>query len=408
MRKSQTIQLRQSELRGRLNELLDKDELSDDEKAERDRLTAEFKDSEPQLRAALIVESGDDEKADADDDEKADVVDAVQLRDYFAAGMGGPLTGAARELNDELELGTPPSGGVWIPPEALMSDDLQERADTTTNAPTAVGGSQATILGRLFSDGDAAHLGCTFPTVPPGSATYPAITAGNVASARAKGASADAGAATIGAEALKPARIETRYVVNQESLFELAGMQVALAADLRSATRDKLDALVINGQSASPAIDGLLEALPNPTNPTTTISTIPHVAALLTGILNGKAAKASSDIRMLCAGDMFAVLLGISQGGRTAIEYLTNITGGVRLSAHVASKSGNIATYFLYGTRGGSGRLVAPIWNGGAMQLIVDPYSGHKSGQVAIQGNLYANVDVADSNAYFRGEAKIS
>ena len=111
---------------------------------------------------------------------------------------------------------------------------------------------------------------------------------------------------------------------------------------------------------------------------------------------------------MLCASDTYAVLLGIATNGRTGIDYLNDITGGVRLSAHVAAKSGDIATYFLYGARGGAGRLVAPIWNGGAMQLIVDPYSGHKTGQVAIQGNLFANVDVADSNAYYRGEAKIS
>ena len=407
MLKSQSIQIRQSEIRGRLNELLDKDELTEDERAERDRLTAEFKDSEPNLRAALVSETGPD--AEAADEPDADVVDAVQLRDYFAAGMGGELTGAARELNAGLDLDARPlSGGVWIPPQALMSDDLQERADTTTGAPTAVGGSQAGILGRLFSDGDAAHLGCTFPTVAPGTATYPAITAGNAAAARSKGATADAGAATISAESLKPTRIETRYVVNQESLLELSGMQTALAADLRSATRDKLDALVINGQAASPAIDGLLRTLPDPTNPTVTVSTIAHVAGLLAGILNGKAAKATTDIRMLCASDTYAVLLGIATNGRTGIDYLNDITGGVRLSAHVAAKSGDIATYFLYGARGGAGRLVAPIWNGGAMQLIVDPYSGHKTGQVAIQGNLFANVDVADSNAYYRGEAKIS
>ena len=152
MLKSQSIQIRQSEIRGRLNELLDKDELTEDERAERDRLTAEFKDSEPNLRAALVSETGPD--AEAADEPDADVVDAVQLRDYFAAGMGGELTGAARELNAGLDLDARPlSGGVWIPPQALMSDDLQERADTTTGAPTAVGGSQAGILGRLFSDG---------------------------------------------------------------------------------------------------------------------------------------------------------------------------------------------------------------------------------------------------------------
>ena len=48
------LQLRQSEVREKLNNLVAKDVLTDDERSELEALTVEMKDLEPKLRAAIV------------------------------------------------------------------------------------------------------------------------------------------------------------------------------------------------------------------------------------------------------------------------------------------------------------------------------------------------------------------
>ncbi len=50
----QKIQLRQSEKRQKLNALLELDELTEEQRGQRDTLTTELQDLEPELRAAIV------------------------------------------------------------------------------------------------------------------------------------------------------------------------------------------------------------------------------------------------------------------------------------------------------------------------------------------------------------------
>ena len=57
MTNSQKLELRASEIRQRLNEIAGMDDLSDDVRAESDRLTTEYAAVETRRRAAIIAES---------------------------------------------------------------------------------------------------------------------------------------------------------------------------------------------------------------------------------------------------------------------------------------------------------------------------------------------------------------
>lgn len=108
MFRSQTLAIRLSEIRQRLNEVagLEGDALTDEIRAEADKLTGEYRDKETQHRAALVAESDDERAAEGifgnSDGEPAEVralLGRVRLPDYLgaaAAGLG--LSGAPVEL----------------------------------------------------------------------------------------------------------------------------------------------------------------------------------------------------------------------------------------------------------------------------------------------------------------------
>ena len=104
MFRSQTLAIRLSEIRQRLNEVagLEGDALTDEIRAEADKLTGEYRDKETQHRAALVAESDEERAAEGifgnGDGEPAEVralLGRVRLPDYLgaaAAGLG--LSGA--------------------------------------------------------------------------------------------------------------------------------------------------------------------------------------------------------------------------------------------------------------------------------------------------------------------------
>ena len=95
----QRLQLEQSEIRQKLNTLLavEPGELTEEQRAEMDTLTARAQQLEPELRAAIVAE-GDEEAAaagafsDTADGESAEIrglLTRVSLSDYLAPAAGG-------------------------------------------------------------------------------------------------------------------------------------------------------------------------------------------------------------------------------------------------------------------------------------------------------------------------------
>ena len=165
----QRLAIRLSEIRQRLNEIagLEGDAVSDEIRAEADKLAGEYKTAETQHRSALIAEGEEQRAAEgafgAGDGEPAEVralLDRVTIGDYLnpaAAGIG--LAGAAAELAGALQVPTHgASGGVAVPWTVLGRGLAERRAAPerrafTTTAQNDGPESQRPILQRLFGPG---------------------------------------------------------------------------------------------------------------------------------------------------------------------------------------------------------------------------------------------------------------
>ena len=105
----QKLQIRQSEIRSRLNELSNPEtELTDDLKTEISNLMAEMSELEPKLRAAITAEQEEIEnRNDGNQGDTAldDLRQRASVSEYIRQAVHGqPLDGACRELNDELKI----------------------------------------------------------------------------------------------------------------------------------------------------------------------------------------------------------------------------------------------------------------------------------------------------------------
>ena len=258
MTRSQTLAIRLSEIRQRLNEIagLESDAMNDEVRAEADRLTSEYRNAETQHRSALVGEAeeqraaeGEFGNADGTPAEVRALLSRVSLGDYLnpaAAGLG--LAGAAVELAAALEVPTVgPKGGIAVPWRMLAGPAPEVRAFTTTDANDGPQ-MQRPILQRLFGPGIMDALGVRMDSVPAGRSEWPLIT-GGVAPDQAKEGAA-AGAAVTAAFSyanLKPKRLTGRYEHTHEAAASVADLESALRRDLADAVASKMSDILING-----------------------------------------------------------------------------------------------------------------------------------------------------------------
>ena len=118
----------------------------------------------------------------------------------------------------------------------------------------------------------------------------------------------DGGAATIVNEQITPVRLTGSYTYGVESLSNVQGFEEALRSDLQSVLMEKRDSLVINGQAAvsgtSPAVEGIISKLTNPTDPTDAFAW-DDVLGAFDAHVDGKHAMDDSSVRMLVNADTY-------------------------------------------------------------------------------------------------------
>ena len=197
MTKSQELQIRMSEIRQRLNELLGVESRTAEQQTELETLTTEAARREPELRAALAAEPDPEVRTTATDGADAETRERVNLARGARVGAwiesaisGKPIEGRERELSDAY-------GCHGMLP--LIAFEVERPLATETRAVTpgvtAVQAAAPTVP-YAFERSAAASLRFTFPTVPAGQANYPVVSTGAPAGAVGKG---DAALVTAGA-----------------------------------------------------------------------------------------------------------------------------------------------------------------------------------------------------------------
>ena len=412
MTNGQTLQLRLSEIRQSLNELSGLDSPTDAQRATMAALSTEYPTIETRWRAAAIAEADAPETRadDGEDTERRALVERAELRAYLhEAATGRTVTGAEQELRAAI-FGEHARDGL-VPWEALLPRH-EERADTATTAPSDVGQSQASILGRIFADTAAAYLGVAMPHVGIGEVNYPVLSAGVSPEMKSKGAVKDAEAATISTTVLEPRRLTARYLFSVEDTARLRGMEEALRRDLSGALGEKIDDQILNGNGTAPNVSGFLSALTAPTAPTA-IATFSDFVGAASQAVDGRYARNLTGVKMLVGAATYALAgtLMNTSGDVALSDYLIARSGGFITSALIpappASGTGqDIQAAIVYRAARGAGSAVAPVWQG--LELIRDPYTHAAKGQVSITAVALWAFSLIRSDAYVRRAFKVA
>lgn len=401
MLRSQTLNLRQSEIRSRLAEIQSSEELDDEQRGQMDELTTEYRRNESELRAALISEEAQ-RQADAPEDsqarERRNLLDHFEIRQAIGVltERTARLSGPTAELVEEMRGADGAKyEGIPLPFEAL----LESRADTVSSA-TPTPEMTAPVIDRIFSDSVAQRMGVRSVNIPFGDRVFPIASQGAVfnwvASEGADLAAAvayETGDTTLSPDHTGGTRIDVTRVAMKQSGPNL---EAAIRRDMRASIQQGLDQAVFLGSGASGQPTGIII---NGSTPTTAVDATADYAAfraaavqfMVDNIVGG-----FDGIRILTRPEILNIMDDAVLTGTAETEwdrFLRRFSNPVLSSNAVAAPAGSPSAVSALLTTTYAG--VPPAWLGlwGGVDLITDPYSGAPSGTLRLTALL--TVDVA-------------
>ena len=388
MTESMRLQLRMSETREAVNDLVADD--SAEATPKREKLAGELKALEAEYRAAIETESrGVDGTPESR--EWADLTDRFDVGKLFDGVVNHrAASGTIAEVQSERGL-----GANALPVELLM----EKRA--VTEAPGQVGQNQSQIEGYVFPASVAAFIGVPSPIVPVGDSAYPVLTSAVNAGTPAEHAAQAETDGTFSANVLSPSRIQASFFWSREDSGRMAGMGDALREALQGGIADKLDSEIMRGTN------GLLTGMNLDNHVRATASDYAsYVADLLYGRVDGQYAADLSDIRVVMGAETFgnAATKMPTNGEVNALARIRNDSGGVRVSAHVpvaASDKQNAVVRL-----GNRRDMVAPVW--GAVTLIPDEITKAANGQIVLTAVLLHAVKILRVGGFYKLETNHS
>lgn len=393
MKRSQEIQLQQSEARQRANELTAKADMTTDERTELDTVMGRMQSLETQYRAAVSLENSEDAEARASSDGTSAEVGKLESRamlgEYLQAAVETrAVSGAEAELNAANGLGTM---GV-LPWAAIMPREAEQRADSPITAPTTGNPqTQDQILARVFARSATAYLNVSMPSVPTGTASYPVFATGTSAEFASKGTAVDSDAATFESNIVSPTRLSAAYLWRVEDTAATRGLEEALRQDLSMVFSDHLDEQIMMGDGSGANVAGFLgghaDGITIPARGTTggaaTNAKYASFRALYTGRVDGKYANDAGEVRAVVHPGLYQYADSVFRSDEsedTGLMAAQRIGGGFRVCAHVPVKKDKNEVALTY--RGTARAAVCPVWNG--VRLIRDEITGANKGEIRL------------------------
>ena len=397
----QKLQVKQSEIREKINGLLGNDARTEDETAALEKLTAEGQKIEPEIRAALIAEPDPKETrvdGDAETRELRQLTAKANVGDILSATFEKRQTsGEAAELQKHYGIGS-----HQVPLEMLrINRAVEERAAATV--PASIGdASQAAVITPVFASGDGAFLGIERPTVPVGDAAYPVLsTVPSVKGPFTDSSEAGQTDAEFVATNLSPERLSASFSYRRTDAARFAGLDASLRLALNGGLQEKLDQQAIEGT------DGLLTGTNLPNNNVNAVSTFAlYLSGLLYGRVDGRFARTPSDVRMIVGAGTFSHASAAYKGtnsDESGVERLQEKSGGLMVSAHVPDVSGNKQNALIrLGMERGA--AVQPLWEG--ISLVVDEFTRAAYGEIIVHAILLANFAITRKAQWFKNQTQ--
>ena len=392
MTRRQKMELRASEIRTRLAELGGADDLTDETRGELDTLRGEYGDTERKIGALTVSEDTPQvTEQGSEARELAALIADAEIGNIFEATIEHRATdGREAELQTHFGLA---ANSV---PLAML---IEHRA--VTPAPSNVGQTQSEIVSAVFPQSCAAFLGIDLPTVPVGEAVFPVLVTSATVNTPAENAASAETTGAFSAEVLSPSRLQASFFYSREDRARFRGMSEALRTNLSDALSDGLDRQILVGTN------GLLTGtnLANH-NASAVTSYANYRSQFAYGRVEGAYASSVGDIRSVVGSGTYAHASGVfrstNAGDRAALEDLMSVTGGVKVSAHVAAVASNKQLAVI---RLGSRRdMVAPIWEG--VSLIPDEITKASTGQIVVTAVMLHAVKILRKAGFYKQQTQ--
>ena len=294
---------------------------------------------------------------------------------------------------------------------------VEHRADAATVAPaTGTGATLAPIQPFVFSKSIAPMLGIDMPQVGSGAYSEATISTALTAAAKTKGAAQESTAAVLTPATATPRRISGRLTLNVEDIASIgqANFESALRDNLMMVLGDQYDRQCITGDGAAPNVDGLVNQLDNPADPTEVADFDAFLAAFADHI-DGLWASMMTEVALITNADAYKLsaksfrdIAAADLGAIAFADYARSNMGGWSCNARMPATAGDIARAIVY-RMGKSGIRTAshPVW----LQLVIDDvYSDSGSGQRHVNVHLLvgSKVLVIQPDAYDLAEFKVA
>ena len=397
------IQKEQSEIRQRLGVigLMPEAEVTTEVRSEQLTLRQRQPVVEGVLQVAFDEQRSEQEKGvtlDAEDRELRALTVKANIGDVLSSVMERrATTGATAELQQHFGIGS-----HQVPLEMLRIDrGVEERAAATV--PDSIGdASQAEVIVPVFATGDGAFLGIERPTVAVGDAAYPVLsTAPSIKGPFDDSSEAAQTDATFVANSLAPERLQASYSYRRTDAARFAGLDSSLRLALNSGLQEALDAQAISGT------DGLLTSTNLANNNVSAITSFAlYLSGLLYGRVDGRYARTPGDVRVIVGQGTFTHAAGTFKGNNSdesGVERLGARAGGLRVSPHVPSVSGNKQNALVrLGMERGA--AVQPMWQG--VSLVVDEFTRATQGEIVVHAILLANFAITRKSQWHKQQTQ--
>ena len=385
------VQREQSTIRERLGEirLVQDADITPALRAERTTLEQRQPTVETEFRAALDdlqTEQAKTLTVDAESRALRQLTGQASLGDIFAASVEQRQTeGPTKELQEHFGLGA----------HSVPLEMLREEHRAVTPAPGSTGVDEAPVVQPVFALGDAAFLNVSMPTVPSGDAIFPVLTTRPaVGGPHTDSSSVSETTGAFSAVALPPSRLQASFFYLKSDAARFRGMSESLRSALSMGLSEKLDAQVITQivTDVSRVNRG-------------SVSDYAHYKSLATSQVDGRFAASESDVRAVMGGPTFVhanTIYRASETSESAVDAIRRMSGGLRVSAHIAGVSGSKQDVIV--RRGSRMDMVAPLWAGVDLDssMIIDPFTKASTGEVVITAALLAAFKVIRTGAFGR------
>jgi len=402
---SKKLELRRSEIRQNLSELANIETPSEDETRKMSELDQEYRAKEVQYRAALVSEDEQRKEAGAEletrsEREWGELAGRFELRQVaLALDEGRKLDGATAEMVEELR-NAGGFQGIPVPLEALETRAGETLAggvpDPIRTMPT---------IERLFAGSSATQMGCKMINVGVGEIEYPVATGG----AQPGWAGSETGdvpgpqAYTTVDRPMKPDQtLGVQMKITRKALKQAgAGLEQAVRRDMGAAILQEVDRAIFLGSGSGGEPLGIFPGASTYGITETAIDAAASYAAFRAAAVRFMTANAASGpgaVNLLLRPEVFDGMDDDLITGTAVSEWdrLIAKIGKVLMTTNgIAAPSGDpLASKALMTTTTNG---VAPVFCGmwGAVDLIRDPYSDAKSGQLRLTALTTMDVTVA-------------